>query len=126
MSSTTAAIGWPPLGLAYWVGRIAAVGDVPYPWTMSRPTNIILHAPVRDQTMLDAFVERCLSERVAWIAVVGDGAADIEEIIDEIDVGQGGDVNRFILTSSHPAEELVDLISLLTQNCAAEVRQVRL
>src|SRR5689334_11440550 len=93
-------------GQAGSIGRVAAVRDVPYPWrTMPRPTNIILHSPVRDQTMLDTFVERCLSNWVAWIAVVGDGASDIEEIIDEIVVGQGSDANRFILTSSHPAEE---------------------
>lgn len=108
-------------------GRVAAVTFRPYPWViMSRPTNIILHSPLRDLAALDAFVERCLCDRVAWIAIVGDGAALIEEIIDEIVVGQGNDPDRFILTSSHSAEELVILTSLLDRDGTVEVREVRL
>ena len=103
---------------------------MPYPEKMMpRPPNIILHSPLRDPAVLDVFVERCLADRVAWIAVVGDDAAIVEDLIDEIVVGEGTDPGRFILTTSHStqsSEGLLDLISVLSQDGTAEVEQVRL
>lgn len=48
-----------------------------------------------------------LRDNVALIAVVGEGAARIEDIIDEPVVGDGSDNTRFVTTTSH-ANETVD------------------
>ena len=66
--------------------------------------KVILHSPVSDEGLLDAFVEQCLRDRVSLIAVVGPGCARLEELIDEIVVGDGADPDRFVCTTSHPDE----------------------
>lgn len=51
---------------------------------------------------LDALVERFLADGVAFVALVGEDCSRVEDIIDELLVGDGSDQSRFILTSSHP------------------------
>lgn len=66
----------------------------------------MLRLPLSDKALLPAFVEACLAERVALIAVVGEGCEAVEEEIDWLIVGDGTDDSRFIVTSSHPGETL--------------------
>jgi hypothetical protein len=61
--------------------------------------RVILHLPLSNEDLLDAFVEKCIRDKVSLISVVGEGAARIEEIIDELVVGDGSDCTRFIATS---------------------------
>lgn len=51
--------------------------------------KIILHLPVSDEAFLGEFVEQCLRGEVSLIAVVGPGCARMEDLIDEIIVGDG-------------------------------------
>ena len=81
---------------------------------MSAPPKFILHSPLSDETCLKAFVEKCLTENASLIAVVGLGSAKLEELIDEIIVGNGEDRSRFVCTTSHPNETFEDVLSFVT------------
>ncbi len=63
------------------------------------------------------------------MGVVGTNCAHIEDVIDQIVVGDGSDNNRFILTSSHPNETLDDAIEFarsLTGEYSGEIQIVEL
>jgi hypothetical protein len=60
---------------------------------------------------------------------VGEDCARIEDIIDELVVGDGSDESRFILTSSHPDESLSEAVEFalsLRSEYAGEVQVVQL
>jgi hypothetical protein len=80
---------------------------------MPAPPKFILHSPLSDETSLEAFVETCLAQNVSLIAVVGLGSAELEELIDEIVVGNGNNGNRFVTTTSHPNETFEDVLSFV-------------
>jgi hypothetical protein len=75
--------------------------------------QLILHVPVSDEALLDGFVEACLLDGVSLVAVVGPGSSRIEEIIDEILVGDGSDETRFLCTTSHPDELFEDVLNMV-------------
>jgi hypothetical protein len=75
--------------------------------------KLILHVPISDEALLDGFVETCLSDGVSLVAVFGPGCARIEDIIDEIVVGDGNDKTRFLCTSSHPDEPFEDVLNMV-------------
>jgi hypothetical protein len=75
--------------------------------------KIILHSPVSDEALLEDFVEQCLRDEVSLIAIVGPGCSRLEDIIDELVVGDGSDPNRFLCTSSHPDELFEDVLNLV-------------
>ncbi len=75
--------------------------------------KIILHSPLSDEGLLDQFVEQCLRDQVALVAIVGPGAERIEDIIDELVVGDASDPDRFLCTTSHPDEPLDDVVHLV-------------
>ena len=56
--------------------------------------KIILHSPISDEQLLGSFVEQCLQDEVSLVAVVGSGCRRIEDIIDEIVVGDGSVSDR--------------------------------
>ncbi|MDR6293666.1 flagellar biosynthesis/type III secretory pathway ATPase [Inquilinus ginsengisoli] len=96
---------------------------------MPLSTKIVLHSPVGDPARLEAFVERCLADGVRLIAVVGEGAPAVEDLIDEIIVGDGTDRSRFILTTSHAGMSVADVLDLVSRwdiGGAADVEQVQL
>lgn len=74
--------------------------------------KIILHAPISDEALLDAFIEQCLRDKVSLIAVVGPDCARIEDAIDEIVVGDGSNPTRFLCTTSHPDEPFDDVMNM--------------
>jgi len=74
--------------------------------------KLILHVPVSDETLLGGFVEQCLNDGVSLVAVIGPGCARVEDIIDEIVVGDGSDETRFLCTTSHPDEPLEDVLNM--------------
>lgn len=74
--------------------------------------KVILHTPVSDETLLDDFVEQCIRDGVSLVAVVGPDCARIEDMIDEIVVGDGSDPTRFICTTSHPDEPFDDVMNM--------------
>jgi hypothetical protein len=75
--------------------------------------KILLHSPVADESQLNAFVEQCLKDDVSIIAVFGPESRRIEDIIDEIVVGDGSDPDRFVCTTSHSEEPLDDVLNML-------------
>lgn len=79
---------------------------------MSFARKIILHAPVSNEALLDEFVEQCLKDGVSLVAVVGPGCRRVEDIIDEIVVGDGNDETRFLCTTSHPDEQFEDVLKM--------------
>jgi len=56
---------------------------------------------------------------VALIAVWGEGCRAVEDLIDEIVVGDGSDDSRFITTSAHQGETLENVIEF-ARNWATE------
>ena len=95
---------------------------------MPYAAKIILHSPLTDPAQLVSFVEACLADRVALIAIVGDDADNLEDLIDEIVVGDGSDRRRFIVTTSHRDEsldEVLHFVSCYDAGPDARVEQVR-
>ena len=80
---------------------------------MKLAPKIILHSPVSDEALLDDFVERCLRDEVSLVAVVGPGCARVEDIIDELVVGDASDPDRFFCTTSHPDEPFEDVLNMV-------------
>jgi hypothetical protein len=76
--------------------------------------KIILHVPVSDEALLEDFVEQCLHDSVSLLAIVGDGCARVEDIVDAIVVGDGSDNTRFLCTTSHPDESIEDVLNMVT------------
>ena len=81
--------------------------------TVTYARKILLHAPVSDEALLEPFVEQCLQDQVSIIAVWGAGSERLEDIIDEMVVGDGAQNERFVCTSSHPDEPLEDVLNML-------------
>ena len=77
---------------------------------MSYASRVILQLPLSNEGLLAAFVEQCLRDSVTLIAVVGEGAARIEDIIDELVVGDGSDDTRFVATTSHSSETVEEVL----------------
>lgn len=84
----------PPLELA----------DMPY------QRKIVLHCPKGYQDRLDGMVEDFIKDGVIFVAVVGEDCSRVEDIIDEIVVGDG-DRDYDLLTSSHPGESVEDALA---------------
>ena len=70
---------------------------------MPTPSRLVLALPVSDERLLAAFVEDCVTARVELIAVAGEGARRVEDLIDGLIVGDGADPDRFIVTIAHEA-----------------------
>lgn len=80
---------------------------------MSYASKIILQLPIADDRRLAAFVEACIKDKVALIAVVGDGCDEIEDQIDGLLVGDGSDGGRFLMTTSladQSVEEAIEFV----------------
>jgi len=78
---------------------------------------------------LDSMVEQFLADGVAFVGVVGEDCSRVEDIIDELVVGDGTDDGRYILTSSHAGETIDDALEFarsLTNEYEGEVQLVEL
>jgi len=72
--------------------------------------TIVLISPLSDPNRLEPFVEHCLNDRVSLICVIGNDCQKIEDLIDDLIIGNGSEDDRFITTTSHPNETLEDVI----------------
>lgn len=75
---------------------------------------------------MDVLIESLIRDGVKFVGVVGKDCEKIEDLIDEIVVGDGNNVN-FVLTSSHPGESLEEAIEFarsLSLEYAGEVQIV--
>lgn len=86
---------------------------------MNGAPKYILYCPIMDESRLDAFVEQCLAEKVSLLAIFGPDSRRIEEIVDEIIVGDGSKEDRFMCTTSHPDESFEDVLAFV-QICDQE------
>jgi len=96
---------------------------------MAFARKLILHSPVSDETLLEGFVDACLRDGVSLLAIVGPGSARLEDVIDEIVVGNGSGPDRFLCTTSHPNDDL-DTVRNMTRHWEMErnepLQEVRL
>lgn len=77
---------------------------------MKYSQKVVLHCPVGYRMGLDALVEQFVADGVKFVGVVGEDCDQVEDIIDELVVGDGTAPTRFILTSSHPSESIEDVV----------------
>jgi hypothetical protein len=71
--------------------------------------KIILYAPPWDSPRLEAFVEKCIQDKVVLVCVTGNDCAKVEDVLDELVVGDGSDLTRFFTTTSHPNESIAEV-----------------
>ena len=88
---------------------------------MTYAPRIILHAPPWDCLALEHFVEDCIRDGVVLICVVGEDCSRVEDVIDELVVGDGTDDTRFILTSFHEGQTIEEVRTFAEMCCADEV-----
>jgi len=89
--------------------------------------KIVLNCRSHRRPDLEPLVEAFLRDGVKFVGVVGVDAAHVEDLIDELVVGDGSDNERFILTSSHEHESLDEAVQFarnLTGEYAGEVQVV--
>ena len=92
------------------------------------PLKIVLNCTTGYESKIDSIVERLIAGGLTYIGVAGQDCSKIENIIDEIAVGDGSSP-RFVLTTSHPDESLEDVIEFalsLTGEHAGEVQVITL
>ena len=91
--------------------------------------KLVLELPLSDEQALEPFVEACLRDGVSLIAIVGEGASRIDDLIDELVVGDGSNPSRFITTTYHAGEPIghvVEFARTWEAELGGEVQQVRL
>lgn len=87
----------------------------------------MLHCPHGYQPGLEVLVSEFVREGVRFVGVVGHDCSRVEDIIDEILVGDGTRKPCFVLTSSHPGETLAQAVEFarsLTDPYAGKVHVV--
>ena len=96
---------------------------------MPYASKIVLHCPRGYTAAVDGLVEDFIHGGVRFVGVVGLDCARVEDIVDELVVGNGSDRSRFLLTSSHPGASLGEAIQFaqaLTGDYEGEVQVVEL
>ena len=89
---------------------------------MPYPPKLVLELPLSDEKLLASFVEDCLRDGVSLIAIVGEGASRVDDLIDELVVGDGSDPDRYVTTSMH-ADESVEQVVEFAKSWEAELGQ---
>ena len=96
---------------------------------MTYGKKIVLNCPAGYKMRLDDMVEEFLRDGVTFVGVVGKDAAHVEDMIDELVVGDGADEGRFILTSNHEGESLqaaIEFAESLSSEYAGKAEVVEL
>jgi hypothetical protein len=93
---------------------------------MPYPRKIVLHCSSGYRMELDALVERFIADGVAFVGVVGADCSRVEDIIDELVVGDGSIEPRTLLTSAHPGESVEEALEFARSLSAAYGEEVEL
>jgi hypothetical protein len=98
---------------------------------MQYAQKIILHAPPWHSPKLEGFVEKCIQDQVVLVCVIGNDCAKVEDVIDELVVGDGSDPSRFLNTTSHPNEPIAQVRAFaeawtLDVDLTSTVQEIRL
>lgn len=89
--------------------------------------RIVLSCPQGYMPSLDMLVEDFLRDGVDLVAVAGKDRAMVEDIIDELIVGDGCDPSRFINTTSHDSlEDALGFAESWSTDVLGEVQLVEL
>jgi len=89
--------------------------------------KIILKSTAGYRPELDTLVQQFIADGVKFVAILGVDASRVEDIIDEICVGDGSQPDYDLLTSSHPSESLAEVVAFsdsLTGDFAGEAQIV--
>jgi hypothetical protein len=81
---------------------------------MAYGKKIVLHCPQGLHRSIDSLVDAFIKSGVVFVGVVGKDASRIEDVIDEICVGDGSNVYE-MLTASHEGETIQDAINMAEQ-----------
>ena len=79
------------------------------------PKKIVLHCPRGYRVELDALVAAWIEEGVNYVGVVGVDASKVEDIIDELCVGDGSSAYEMLTAAHEPNETLEDALRLANQ-----------
>jgi hypothetical protein len=93
---------------------------------MAAPRKIVVHSISGLRPEFSALVADWIKEGVVFLGVVGVDAAKLEDIADDVAVGDGSDP-YFLLTTSHPGETLalfVEFAELLSLEHDVPVRVI--
>ena len=74
--------------------------------------KIVVHSLAGYRPEFDALVQGWMRDGVNYVGVVGVDAARLEDIVDELCVGDGTSEPYFMLTASHPGESLSEALAL--------------
>lgn len=77
---------------------------------MSYAKKIVLHCPNGYTMQLDSLVEEFVRGGVLFVGVVGKDCSRVEDIVDELVVGNG-DRSYDLLTSSHPNASVEEAVA---------------
>ena len=95
---------------------------------MTYGRKIVLNCPNGYKSSLNKMIEDFIKDGVVFVGVVGKDCTRVEDIIDELVVGDGSR-DYDLLTSSHPGksvEEAVAFAELLALEFAGEVQIIEL
>jgi hypothetical protein len=87
---------------------------------MATSRKVVLHSLHGYRPELDAIVAQWIQERVGYVGVVGIDASRIEDIIDELCVGDGSN-SYFMLTAFHGSDETLQDAILLAEQLSGEL-----
>ena len=94
---------------------------------MAYRKRVVLSCPQGYLSSLDLLVEDFLRDGVDLVAVAGKDRAKVEDIIDELIVGDGSDPSRFINTTSHDSvEDALEFAGSWPTDALSEVQLVEL
>ena len=81
--------------------------------------------PIAEPSRLETFVETCQHDGVELLIIQGPGSREVEELVDELVVGDGTDPQRFVTTmafSEEPLEEVLAVANLWSLDGEGESR----
>lgn len=79
---------------------------------MALSRRIVLQCPIYHHERLAGLVERCVTDGVSLLAIVGRGAYKLEAEADRLIIRDGNDPTRFICTLAHSDEPVDDVLNL--------------
>lgn len=77
---------------------------------MTQPRKIVVHSLRGYHPEFAARVAAWLDSGVTFIGIVGRDAERLEDVVDDVAVGDGSHA-RFVLRSSHPGETLAEAVA---------------
>lgn len=72
--------------------------------------KIVLLTPVSDWTWIKPFVETCLRDGVTLVAIAGEAAEEVEDLVDDALLDSEAEPGAFV-TTAHPDETLEEAIA---------------